>query len=163
MVKFNMVCATVFGIAAGLGSNSLVHASTTYAQFQADPAVAGAVLSQDYVRCMSLSGVNTAAKTDCAAREIARVQRRINQSYLAVLDQQSAPDARQFRLEQQSWLRTREFACLNTYEAGRETAGRFANLNSFRSPDYVLQVTKCSLDEAQRRAAWLGSQSKSQS
>jgi uncharacterized protein YecT (DUF1311 family) len=161
MVKLNIVCATVFGIAAGLGSSSLVLASTTYAQFQANPAVAGAVLSQNYVRCMSLSGVNTAAKTDCATREIARVQRRINQSYLAVLDQQSGPDARQFRLEQQSWLRTRDFACLNTHEAGRETAGRFANLNSFRSPDYVLQVTKCSLEEAQRRAAWLGSKSQS--
>jgi uncharacterized protein YecT (DUF1311 family) len=162
MVKFKMACAAVFGIAAGLFSVSNVLANTTYAQFRADPAVAGAVLSQDFVRCMSLSGVNTAAKTDCATREIARVERRINQSYLAVLDQQSGPDARQFRLEQQSWLRIRDFACLNKYEAGRETAGRFADLNSFRSPDYVLQVTKCSLEEAQRRAAWLQSKSQGQ-
>jgi uncharacterized protein YecT (DUF1311 family) len=161
MAKFNVTYAIGLVCAAGLGSASIVLADTTYAQYQADPAVAGAVLSEDYTRCMSLSGVNVAAKTDCANNEIPRFERRINQIYLAALEQQPGPEARQLRLQQQSWLRTRNSACLNKYEPDRPTAGRFAKLKNFRSPDDAMQVAKCRLDEAQRRAAWLLSQTKS--
>jgi uncharacterized protein YecT (DUF1311 family) len=130
------------------------YANNGYANFVPEQSQLSTVLSESYRRCDQISGVNSFIKQECASEEIARLERRINESYRARLLQLTGSDARAFRGQQQMWQRTRSRMCLTKFEAVRNAPNLAVVGPSFNESHLLNQLTQCRLEEFQRRAVW---------
>lgn len=112
------------------------------------PAAAAARGDDDYSaayrRCMAASGGVTASMLDCGSDEHAEQDRRLNDTYRALIATLSAERSAQLREAQRAWLRFRDENCAWYADAGGGTAASLA------ASSCMLEMTKSRADEIAR-------------
>jgi hypothetical protein len=154
MASFKRGCLGLMLWNFALLAPAIVQAGGNYAGFLPDQNKMRAVLSDTYVRCAQLSGVNMFAKKSCDDDELARLDRRIYQMHLARMTQISDREASDVRIQYRIWLRNADNYCLNEFERDRGSQGTPFGPNAFESPTYSADVAQCRLEEYQRRVVW---------
>lgn len=141
MMKTALAAATAAMVL--LASASVASASQPYERFRLSNAESEQLLSSGFDRCMDSSEGVTVTMRECFGAEQDRQDVRLNAAYrsaLARLPNQAARNG--LRASERHWLRTRWSGC------NRELANSGGTLA-------LLQYDACTLDEVQRRTAWL--------